>query len=202
MACQPSAFETVVEDEFKHIGMGASFAEVHTLAGPQAPKALCLSGGGIRSATFALGVIQGLAKRNLLGQFDYLSTVSGGGYIGGWLSAWFHRSGAQQVIGGLERPDPEPVRYLRRYSNYLSPRLGLLSADTWTLAAIFARNLLFNWLTLLPTLAAAILIPYLCVRFLSGDPASVTVQRWTWVGLALGFGFGLAGCPAWPDRPS
>jgi predicted acylesterase/phospholipase RssA len=50
--------------------------------------ALCLSGGGIRSATFALGVMQGLARYGLLGQFHYLSTVSGGGYIGSWLSAW------------------------------------------------------------------------------------------------------------------
>src|SRR5438309_5495001 len=28
--------------------------------------ALCLSGGGIRSATFALGILQGLAKQDLL----------------------------------------------------------------------------------------------------------------------------------------
>src|SRR5262245_33957522 len=53
--------------------------------------ALCLSGGGIRSATFGLGLLQGLARRNLLTKFDYLSTVSGGGYIGSWLSAWIHR---------------------------------------------------------------------------------------------------------------
>ena len=53
--------------------------------------ALCLSGGGIRSATFALGVVQGLAKLGILERFDYLSTVSGGGYLGGWLSAWAHR---------------------------------------------------------------------------------------------------------------
>ena len=50
--------------------------------------ALCISGGGIRSASFALGVIQGLAKLgteakdSFLNQIDYLSTVSGGGYIG------------------------------------------------------------------------------------------------------------------------
>ena len=43
-------------------------------------SALCLSGGGIRSATFALGLIQGLAEQEVLGAFDYLSTVSGGGY--------------------------------------------------------------------------------------------------------------------------
>ena len=60
--------------------------------------ALCLSGGGIRSASFALGVIEALAVHprpeadkqtpseatSLLRQFDYLSTVSGGGYIGSW----------------------------------------------------------------------------------------------------------------------
>ena len=47
--------------------------------------ALCLSGGGIRSASFCLGVIQALAEARLLAQFNYLSTVSGGGYIGSWL---------------------------------------------------------------------------------------------------------------------
>src|SRR5580658_9826973 len=41
-------------------------------------SSLCLSGGGIRSATFNLGLIQGLAKIGLLGKFDYLSSVSGG----------------------------------------------------------------------------------------------------------------------------
>jgi len=43
---------------------------------------LALSGGGIRSATFSLGVMQALARQNKLAKFDYLSTVSGGGYIG------------------------------------------------------------------------------------------------------------------------
>src|SRR5215470_3191066 len=38
--------------------------------------ALCLSGGGIRSAPFGLGILQGLARRSLLEQFHYLSTVS------------------------------------------------------------------------------------------------------------------------------
>ncbi|HLE84105.1 MAG TPA: hypothetical protein VJG13_07180, partial [Thermoanaerobaculia bacterium] len=46
---------------------------------------LAFSGGGIRSATFNLGVIQGLARLGLLSRFDLLSVNSGGGYIGGWL---------------------------------------------------------------------------------------------------------------------
>ena len=63
---------------------------------------LCLSGGGIRSATFALGLIQGLAAAKLLPRFDYLSTVSGGGYIGSWLSAWLHHTDdAKEVLARL-----------------------------------------------------------------------------------------------------
>ena len=49
---------------------------------------VAFSGGGIRSATFHLGVLQELAEYGLLKQVDYLSTVSGGGYIGSWLGRW------------------------------------------------------------------------------------------------------------------
>ena len=52
------------------------------------PFGLAFSGGGIRSATFNLGIIQGLAERDLLRHVDYLSTVSGGGYIGSWLHGY------------------------------------------------------------------------------------------------------------------
>lgn len=48
---------------------------------------LAVSGGGIRSATFALGVVQGLADRGVLRQVDLMSTVSGGGYLGAFLSS-------------------------------------------------------------------------------------------------------------------
>ena len=50
--------------------------------------ALAFSGGGIRSATFCLGITEVLARREMLLQFDYLSTVSGGGYFGSFLSAY------------------------------------------------------------------------------------------------------------------
>ena len=45
----------------------------------QAPLVgLALSGGGVRSATFALGLLRGLAAQGLLRRVDYLSSVSGG----------------------------------------------------------------------------------------------------------------------------
>ena len=135
------------------------------LGGHQA--ALCLSGGGIRSATFALGIVQGLAQHDLLGQFTYLSTVSGGGYLGGWLSAWSHQEGFDQVVAKLKpsgntpiATEADPINHLRQYSNYLSPQLGLFSADTWTLIATYSRNLLLIWLVILPFLAALAAAPW------------------------------------------
>lgn len=143
-------------------------------------SALCLSGGGIRSATFNLGVLQGLARHGLLGTFDYLSSVSGGGYIAGWLRAWMTRAGTQTVIatlasrgavsGNLLAPEPDPIDKLREYSNYLTPKVGLFSTDTWTAAAIIVRNLLLNWLVLIPVLAAVLTIPQISLLVLeTGD---------------------------------
>lgn len=65
---------------------------------------LALSGGGIRSATFCLGVLQALCDLRLLFIFDYLSTVSGGGFIGGWWSAWMGRT-SRSVQVSLEPYD-------------------------------------------------------------------------------------------------
>ena len=59
---------------------------------------VALSGGGIRSATFALGLLQGMADRNILPYIDILSTVSGGGYIGSWLISWIKRNGGVDEV--------------------------------------------------------------------------------------------------------
>jgi predicted acylesterase/phospholipase RssA len=260
---------------------------------------LALSGGGIRSATFCLGLLQGLKSAGLLRIFDYLSTVSGGGYVGGWWSAWLARPslGVQdlknpasfvaklrnnsdtslslrerltpkvlallsnhneddepsdllvnevlfelsdllcradffddrwmdvvseetkrlfeeaknkgqffwanrallsdaypgEIISGLFPPhegiEPrraryqqmtdleetderngkpratretasawaDPIHHLRLYANYLTPRRGLLSSDTWRAVAVATRNITMSWLVLLPMLVAVVL---------------------------------------------
>ena len=162
------------------------FDKVHRQAEPF--SALCISGGGIRSATFGLGVIQGLAGRGLLDKFDYLSTVSGGGYIGGWLSAWSKRNKGglaavvEQLKPGMKRPQPaaathelpapneappiDPIQHLRDYNSYLTPKQGALSADTWTLAATIVRNMMLNWMVLIPLLMAALMVPRLILSAL------------------------------------
>jgi hypothetical protein len=120
--------------------------------------ALAFSGGGIRSATFNLGVLQGLAKKGLLSKFDYLSTVSGGGYIGSWLVSWIARNRSVIKIGDRLDPvkssDPlaeevHPIRWLRMYSNYLTPKTGIMSADSWTVGMTLIRNMLVNQLVIL-----------------------------------------------------
>jgi len=129
---------------------------------------LCFSGGGIRSATFNLGILQGLAELKLLRSFDYLSTVSGGGYIHQWFAAWVKRRSFEEVEQQLiplpeaGSPDshPEPLRWLRRYSNYLTPETGLLSADTWVAFTIWLRNALLNQITLISGLLFLAFLPH------------------------------------------
>jgi hypothetical protein len=125
---------------------------------------LALSGGGIRSATFNLGLLQALARARLLKEFDYLSTVSGGGYIGSWLSAWVKRSkrGVQDVENALaEGAEPPQIRFLREFSNYLTPRTGWFGTDTLTGVTTYLRNLLLNLSILVLIVAALLLGPWL-----------------------------------------
>jgi hypothetical protein len=138
---------------------------------------LAFSGGGIRSGTFSLGFLQGLARLRLLRLVDYLSTVSGGGYAGAWLAAWVYREGlpvgvtapaAASPLANVEKQldpsrvsqseaarvgvnagevrdaEPEPIRHLRAYSDYLASRPGLFSVETWALGAIYLRNTFVN----------------------------------------------------------
>ena len=140
---------------------------------------LSFSGGGIRSATFNLGVLQGLANAGWLPRIDYLSTVSGGGYIGAWLLAWIKRRGSiasvQQSLRGavahcetpndaFDNTDPSsehvrPIRLLREYSSYLTPHGGFFSADTWTMIAIWLRNTSLNLIVLALFLMGLLVAP-------------------------------------------
>jgi hypothetical protein len=154
-----------IAEERKALGLG----------GLQQANALCLSGGGIRSAAFGLGVVQGLAQAGLLKRFHYLSTVSGGGYIGGWLT--------RLITSANETTEPETkvdldsiekrlanrkdgfeipeLRALRRYTRYLAPSLGPLSADLWAGIVLWIRNTLINWLVFTPLFVAVALLPVL-----------------------------------------
>jgi hypothetical protein len=144
------------------------------------PAAICLSGGGIRSATFALGILQGLTRRcapsvSMMETIHYMSTVSGGGFIGSWLAAWLQRHSTtpgspktvfQQMRDPTASPlssEPSPISWLRDLSNYLAPRFSMFSSDTWTLVAMWLRNVLINWLVYVPFLVSVLLVPRILV---------------------------------------
>jgi len=161
----------LIETAYRHyVANGQTVRALYSAIHQKETAALCLSGGGIRSATFNLGVLQGLADHRMLNRFHYLSTVSGGGYIGSWLSSWTrrHREGAVGVAKDLARqaadpllPEVQPIVHLREYSSYLAPRPSAFSLDSWTLVATYLRNLLLNWTMLLPFLVALLAIPRL-----------------------------------------
>jgi hypothetical protein len=129
------------------------------------PLGVCLS--GIRSATFNLGLLQGLCGQGLPPYIDYLSTVSGGGYIGSWLHGVIRNKNkyhgnpvkAQDDLKpGKEHCEPggdqetkyqDPIAFLRKYSSYLAPHHGIFRADTWTMVGVWLRNTALNTLLIL-----------------------------------------------------
>src|ERR1019366_5947485 len=125
---------------------------------------VAFSGGGIRSATFNLGVLQRLQELDLLRHVDYLSTVSGGGYIGAWLMGNVRRT--RYWLSRMTSWD-KSIEHLRRYSNYLAPHNGLLSADTWIMWGTWIRNAFLIQLT------ACVWLAFLLVSMLFAKPLFV-----------------------------
>jgi hypothetical protein len=167
----PFSFDDVFEAELDEVHKagelrGCGAADRNVLLG------LSLSGGGIRSATFNLGILQALAELKILRGFDYLSTVSGGGYIGSWLVAWIKRAGLDSVEAELAPQDkvgqkgdePPAIQWLRAYSNYLTPRPGLFTADTWTVLAVYLRNVLLNLVIICSAIVALLAIPWVAMQ--------------------------------------
>lgn len=116
---------------------------------------LALSGGGIRSATFCLGVVQVLAQRKLMPQFDYLSTVSGGGYTGSLISSLIGGGADFDEMAAPFGPDTAPIRHVRRNAKYLSV---VDLKQRWFLIVGALAGLLVNWTAPLSVLSSFALI--------------------------------------------
>lgn len=175
------------------------------MAGPEGEplmnaSGLALSGGGIRAATFSLGIVQVLARRGLLKQFDYLSTVSGGGYMGTFLTSYLGTGepligtpdGSEppadqeadarinQAFGSYQGRESRAVRYLRNHSRYL---LHGGFEGKLRIALQLITGVIFNILILLPIpiLAAVGLAGLKGIGFF-GEAAwnvKVSPQEWT-----------------------
>lgn len=164
------SFDQILREEADQLERSRNLRLDVNPARPSAKESLvglAFSGGGIRSATFNLGILQAFAKARLLRSFDYLSTVSGGGYIGSWLMAWMHHQkvGIKKIEEFLSGPTEAPrterpeVRFLRNYSNYLTPRKGLLGGDFWAFVSSYLRNTLLNQAILVLLLLCLLFVP-------------------------------------------
>jgi hypothetical protein len=165
--------------------------EIHALVPTTALEltGLSCSGGGIRSASFCLGVLQGLQSKNVIGEMDYLSTVSGGGYVGTTMTIGMSRSAATSGQDGTfpfgriddERRETPEVRYLRDNSRYLLQN-GLPSAIS--ALVIYLRGIAMNVIVVLPLLliVAAFLVA------LKPDTKELTINDFFGVNLTDLFG--------------
>ena len=104
---------------------------------------IALSGGGIRSATLNLGLLEAFNKKGLLKRADYLSSVSGGGYINSFVQ---NRLNSGISYGKLFEKDE--IDRLCRYGDYLRPSKGIKKAYesiTFYLSYIVLAMLHFIW---------------------------------------------------------
>lgn len=169
---------------------------------PNDTVGLALSGGGIRSATFCLGVLQALAQQGRLRQIDFLSTVSGGGYTGAFLGRLFTRTPkgsskpaerVEKIVGAANSAE---VKWLRDHANYIS---GGGRTDQEVNLGVVWRSLLGAHLCL-----AAMFIGVFCVlRWLTDNTVlgaagtqlfGLTVTPWWWFPAAI---FVLGIYPSW-----
>ena len=133
---------------------------------------LGLSGGGIRSAIFCLGVTQVLAARGLLRDVDFLSTVSGGGYTGSFLTARLGNNEAYADVAGPHGPDPAAIRHLRHHAKYLT---AIDLKDRWSMVTATLAGMILNWSAPVFLIALAALGAHL-LAYLPGT-------GWWWTGV-------------------
>jgi len=118
---------------------------------------LAFSGGGIRSAAVCLGAMQALRQTPVLGSIDYLSTVSGGGYIGSCLSVAMSQPKPEFPFGD-DIADSPAIAHIRNYSNYLLPRDHSAVANLSGAGVVILRGLLANLLVALLVILAMVVI--------------------------------------------
>lgn len=154
---------------------------------------LALSGGGIRSATVSLGMLQALARRGALPQIDYLSTVSGGGYAGSFAASLYLppdvrgcmpgapsedalRAAARRAVETLSAVEQraagpgqvavsQPIQWLRDSGRYLAPNGG---GDVLFAFSLWLRNLIAVHYVLGTTLVGLLVLAQLVGHGLAG----------------------------------
>ena len=131
----------------------------------------------MRSATFNLGLLQALYHYNFFKWVDYLSTVSGGGYIGSSLSWFLAQTKGKFPFDSLatDENNSKPLRWLRRHASYLCPGEGL---DIWALSAAIIRGVIINLLIIVPVF---FMLTYFLSWAILPDPKRIAF----WTGISV-----------------
>jgi len=167
---------------------------------------LALSGGGMRSAVFSLGAVQALARYGFLDDVDYLSTVSGGGYLGASLtSLWaetlpygdLQRLNTSRECFPFAHPRPpsngndlRPVhgnespalKHVRGHAQLFGHAIGVFDAASWSAAGEYLLSVLLLWgIFLLP----AVTLAGLGALGLRVGLAHLSASGWKWFGWSI-----------------
>jgi hypothetical protein len=117
-------------------GSRARWAEGFASPSTRAEDAIgvCVSGGGIRSATVALGALNALREKGVLKDANYLVSVSGGGYTAGGLQLAMTQAtdglpdgqvpASKATAADAFAPGSPEEDHLRRHSSYIADGLG------------------------------------------------------------------------------
>ncbi|WP_109126008.1 patatin-like phospholipase family protein [Dyella sp. C11] len=167
----------------------------HPVVASAAPTmGLALSGGGIRSATFCLGLLRALAKNGVLHRFDYLSTVSGGGYIGAMLGRLYQRKpdanagNALDVEAGLANDGSLLLWWMRNNGRYLLPSgiKDLFQACSGQLRSFVATQ--FEFMVVCLFGALLVVAPHIFLAWATPPNGVLPVNFSPWFVLAAVFG--------------
>lgn len=162
---------------------------------------VAFSGGGIRSATTNLGVLQALSKMGILQMTDYICTVSGGGFIGSCLSSLLSLEDqpatgkAPPVVAKGRRPmfgtdwasfpfnwttarGAAQLRHLRTHGTFLVTRKGLLARETMRSVGHLLSGTLYH-LSMALLAMGAIGLLYMSLLLAAGPAVDDTLRRMT-----------------------
>lgn len=181
----PSDFAELVRTELQLDATDELYGKTWLEKPPRQLFGVALSGGGIRSATFNLGLLQGLHERGMLPGFDYLATVSGGGYTGAFWTQWrrLHPGKIFPDSAAANSAEPHEIGHLRRFSNFLSPTLGVFNFDTGRVIIALINAIIpsvVGALSFLALLLCGSIVIAALVLIAPGLIATHVLPPWTW----------------------
>jgi hypothetical protein len=163
--------EKVLEDELKLLASrrnngiwDTSEPSAHELTG------LALSGGGVRSATFCFGVCQALSAATILSKFDYISSVSGGGYTAATITSLLADGHTADLSTPIGYPESWIQSYLRRNASYLASQFS--EALGFLMKLVLSTT--FNFVIITP----ALIVLAVLLQALSGVWAATGLQSY------------------------